>query len=196
MVLCTKETAARARDAGLMYNSTENMKAVIPNLLSSLRIGLVPAIIFLNPSWRLPLLVIAMVTDFLDGFLARRWAVISKIGTIIDPIGDKAITIAFSYLFWKESILTQGDLVAIFLRDIVIVLFTVFLIVSRQWATWKIQSFICGKVATFLQGILFLCIMCGYGVPSVVVFSLVAAGVIAPFELVFLALRRNDQQLR
>ncbi len=162
------------------------MKAVIPNILSVLRILLAPTVLYVNPSWRLPILIITMGSDFFDGFLARRWAVTSKFGTIADPIGDKLIFAALSYLYWNECFLTNTDLFAIFLRDIMVLAFTIFLFVSGKWAAWKIQSFRSGKIVTFLQGGLFLCIMCGYGVPSPVIVSLTVVGFMAFFELILL----------
>jgi cardiolipin synthase (CMP-forming) len=168
------------------------MKAVIPNVLSVLRILLAPVLLTVSSSWRLPILIFTMVSDFFDGFLARRWGVISKFGTIADPIGDKVIAVAISYLCWNESFLTKMDLIAIFLRDIVVVLFTVFLLFSGKWAAWKIQSFWCGKMATAFQGILFVCVMSGYGAPSIVITSLVVVGIIAPFELIFLSRSREE----
>ena len=160
---------------------------LFPNVLSVLRILLAPAMLYVDSSWRAPFLMIAIASDFFDGFLARRWAVTSKFGTIVDPIGDKILAGTLGYLYWSESLLTYGDLVAIFLRDIVIVVFTAFLLVSGKWAAWKIQSFLCGKIATFLQGILFLFMMCGHVVPTAVIVSLIVVGIMAPFELIFLS---------
>lgn len=47
----------------------------------------------------LTLFVIAALTDFLDGYLARRWQVVSLFGRIVDPVADKILIIgAFIYL--------------------------------------------------------------------------------------------------
>lgn len=47
--------------------------------------------------------VAAALTDFLDGYLARRWDVVSRFGVLADPIADKAlvlVTLATLAVFW------------------------------------------------------------------------------------------------
>jgi cardiolipin synthase (CMP-forming) len=67
----------------------------IPNLLSASRLALAPFVFVLL--WRreysaaLTLLVIAGVTDLLDGLFARRFGAASKLGAYLDPIADKVL---------------------------------------------------------------------------------------------------------
>ncbi len=68
----------------------------IPNQLTLLRILLVPVIVvvfYLPLSWasRLSALVfaVAALTDWLDGYLARRWGQTSPFGAFLDPVADK-----------------------------------------------------------------------------------------------------------
>ena len=68
----------------------------LPNYLTYLRILLIPVIIalFFIPSaaaaWAaLGLYTVASITDFLDGYLARKWNVESAFGRFLDPISDK-----------------------------------------------------------------------------------------------------------
>jgi CDP-diacylglycerol--glycerol-3-phosphate 3-phosphatidyltransferase/cardiolipin synthase len=68
----------------------------IPNLLTLLRIVLIPifVIVFYLPfSWSRPVCFIifaaAAVTDWLDGYLARRWQQTSPFGAFLDPVADK-----------------------------------------------------------------------------------------------------------
>lgn len=82
----------------------------LPNALASLRILLAPLLfwVILNPdyftnngydiTWNYYfaslLFVLASVTDFFDGFIAREWNQMTMIGTIIDPLADKMLTLA------------------------------------------------------------------------------------------------------
>ncbi len=82
----------------------------LPNALASLRILLAPMMfwIILNPeyftdagyhiTWNYYfaslLFVLASVTDFFDGFIAREWNQMTMLGAIIDPLADKMLTIA------------------------------------------------------------------------------------------------------
>ena len=77
------------------------MKWTIPNILTVFRLAAAPtvAIVFLvlarpYADWAaLALFVLAAVTDWVDGYLARKLNQQSKIGTMLDPIADKAMVI-------------------------------------------------------------------------------------------------------
>lgn len=65
----------------------------IPNLLSLFRVVVLPFYLYLvaQHSFYLAGVIIAIsgLTDFLDGFIARRFNQITKLGKILDPVADK-----------------------------------------------------------------------------------------------------------
>lgn len=73
----------------------------IPNILTVLRLIAAPImavlfLYFLRPlaDWfALVLFLIAAATDFIDGWLARRWNQTSKLGRMLDPIADKIMVV-------------------------------------------------------------------------------------------------------
>ena len=74
---------------------------IVPNLISIFRICLVPVFIAVyfsdtNYTKLYPALIYALASfsDFLDGFLARRYKASSGLGKILDPLGDKLMTIS------------------------------------------------------------------------------------------------------
>ncbi len=72
----------------------KNKIFTIPNVLSSFRILLVPLFIWLyafrkESFWALIVLVVSGITDLLDGFIARRFNMISDLGKMLDPVADK-----------------------------------------------------------------------------------------------------------
>lgn len=77
------------------------MSWTLPNILTVLRLFAAPgvAIMFLYfarpwADWyALALFVVAALTDFMDGYLARAWKQESKFGAMLDPIADKAMVI-------------------------------------------------------------------------------------------------------
>lgn len=74
-------------------------KSSIPNLITGLRIALIPvlvAVFYLAPlEWRYfasaAVFTVASVTDWLDGYLARRWGQLTPFGAFLDPVADKLI---------------------------------------------------------------------------------------------------------
>lgn len=87
------------------------MRKYIPNALTILRILLVPVFLyamFLCPRAQAPLysliiFVVASLTDYIDGALARAWNVISDFGKIMDPLADKLLVLsALAGLCWLE----------------------------------------------------------------------------------------------
>jgi len=83
----------------------------IPNLLSLIRIALIPvfAVLFVdgNYLWAVIVLAISGLTDFFDGKIARKFNQISALGKLLDPIADKlsqmTIAVVF-YLTFKNSV--------------------------------------------------------------------------------------------
>ncbi len=97
----------------------------IPNLITSLRIVLVVPLLWAlvqgHYGAALLLLVVAGVSDALDGFLARSCGWTSELGGLLDPIADKLLLAgAILVLGWRGEL--PGWLVAlVLLRDLVIV---------------------------------------------------------------------------
>lgn len=65
----------------------------VPNLLSFVRLVLVPVFIWLlverELGWAALLLVVAGVSDFADGKIARHYGLVSRLGQVLDPIADR-----------------------------------------------------------------------------------------------------------
>ena len=73
----------------------------LPNILSLLRIALVPLIVavlvFPGPPARITaalIFLVACITDFLDGWIARRHGITTALGQFLDPLADKLLVIA------------------------------------------------------------------------------------------------------
>lgn len=81
----------------------------LPNLITALRLILVAPIVWLLLEGRyldsFPLFVIAGVSDLADGFLARHFGWASRLGSILDPLADKALVAgALLALGWRAEL--------------------------------------------------------------------------------------------
>ncbi len=70
----------------------------VPNILSFLRLALVPVFLLLilggYDAYALLVLVVSSITDFLDGQIARRFDQISRLGQLLDPAADRLFIFA------------------------------------------------------------------------------------------------------
>ena len=133
----------------------------LPNKLTLLRILLVPVFMVLagmtrygaadyQAGWYLAagvVFALASFTDFLDGYLARKWKMVTDFGKFADPLADKLLTtVAFLYM----------------MRDGVCSLWVVALILAREFAVSGVRMLAAssntviaanmwGKVKTVLQ---------------------------------------------
>lgn len=96
------------------------MRLSIPNALTIYRLLAAPAFVAIYEvlprplaDWAaLVLFVTAAASDYLDGYLARRWQQITKFGRMMDPIADKAMTILS--LVMLMILLLQGNRTIVF----------------------------------------------------------------------------------
>jgi len=82
----------------------------IPNILTWLRIALLPVIVvvfYLDANWARPLcaviFIVAGITDWLDGYLARRMSLESQFGAFLDPVADKLLVMVALVLLVESS---------------------------------------------------------------------------------------------
>lgn len=123
----------------------------IPNLVSALRLTLVPVFVWLflidSDALALGLLFIVGSSDWVDGYLARRLHQISRLGQILDPIADRIAIVAALVVLVIEGIIWLPVAVAILARDIAVAL-AFFVLQSRGLPRPEVNAV--GKWATFL----------------------------------------------
>jgi cardiolipin synthase len=79
--------------------SGEDRVATVPNAISALRLGCVPLFLYLllgAEARRSAALLLATLgaTDWVDGYIARRWHQVSTLGKVLDPVADRIVLLA------------------------------------------------------------------------------------------------------
>ena len=94
----------------------------IPNVISMFRIVLIVVFAVLLAThydgWAIAALAVAGFSDFFDGYLARRWNQVTKLGRILDPTADRMLTIAVVLGLWLRGIIPWWLVAVLFARDI------------------------------------------------------------------------------
>lgn len=132
----------------------------IPNKLCVLRILLVPVVIYImiNSSidnsniYALLIFVIASLTDMLDGYIARKYNMITNLGKFLDPLADKVLVISVLIAFVQMDKLSPWIVIIIVFREFAITGFRILaasenIIIAASW--W-------GKIKTITQMIMII----------------------------------------
>lgn len=169
------------------------MLKYVPNILSFSRIPLALAFLSENPKIRVAAVLLAMLTDFLDGYIARRTSHTSQLGTILDPIGDKFFVIFAFIILISESKLTPFHAFEMLSRDWAIVLFGFYLLTRGEWASYKIKAFWCGKITTVFQFIVLMALTMNVVVPDPMYAIFVMLGLFSLPELYYLNQQKVEE---
>ena len=101
------------------------MLKIIPNILTIFRFFLVyPIVLFIldnNFLWAILLYILAAITDFFDGLIARKFNFVSEFGKVADPISDKTLILG---ALISLSLIGEIDLLMAFIilgRDVFVI---------------------------------------------------------------------------
>ncbi len=101
----------------------------IPNILSVIRILLIPVIVAVyfsemdnSAAWAIALVLLSGLTDVVDGFIARHFNMISDIGKILDPIADKLTQFTVIICISLKHPLLIPVAVIIFIKEILMLI--------------------------------------------------------------------------
>ncbi len=122
---------------------------------------------FPNESYRILtiiLSIVAAITDYLDGYIARKRNEITELGKIIDPLADKILVAVLSIKLYLLGEISSYYLLIIILRDVIIFLGGI--IVSLKLKK-VLPSNLLGKITVTAIGIVFLLVILGMNKPNV-----------------------------
>ena len=129
----------------------------LPNILTIVRFLLIPVIVLfaLNNNYiaAIVVLTISGITDILDGYIARRFNLISDFGKLMDPFADKATQLTILVVLSIKGIIPFWIMLVVLLKEVLMIAGASFLygkelVVSSKWY---------GKLATVLFYVAIVC---------------------------------------
>jgi cardiolipin synthase len=141
----------------------------VPNQITLLRLGFLPFFLILisyeNYKWALLLLVVAGLSDGIDGLLARSLNQRSTLGAYLDPIADKLLlSSSFIILAFKKKIAWWLTII-VFSRDILILVVAVVILLISGYRPFPPSIF--GKMTTAFQIILVFTVVFSAAFPHI-----------------------------
>jgi cardiolipin synthase len=140
----------------------------VPNQITLLRLGFLPIFLTLisyeEYRWALAVLVLAGLSDGIDGLLARKLNQRSSLGAYLDPIADKLLlSSSFVILAFKKEIAWWLTIIVLS-RDVLILV--VAMVIILIWGYRPFPPSLLGKLTTFFQIVLVFTVVLGAAYPS------------------------------
>lgn len=175
----------------------------VPNILTIIRIILIPFFVFLffsdlphNMSFALVIFIIAGMTDVLDGFIARRFNLVSDVGKVLDPLADKMMLLSVLICLTSTGLVPLWILILIMLKEMVMIYGGVYLYFSNTQIIIPSNKY--GKLGTlmFYFAIFLVLIHVNKLVTTISLYLAVLLAVIAFFNYLKIALkmRKTDKE--
>ncbi len=123
---------------------------VLPNLITLSRFFIVLFLFFnyepedFNKFILILIIAIIGLSDSLDGIVARKYNLVTKLGVILDPFTDRTVFILL--LFWLDSLINKYFIFAILIREILILIGSLYVLKNKN----NIKVSNKGKFATVL----------------------------------------------
>jgi cardiolipin synthase len=129
------------------------MRTHLPNLLTILRLAAAPVLVLLlkdrHYDSALAVIVLAGISDGLDGFIAKRFKAQSALGAVLDPLADKILLVSSFVMLALLDLIPFWLLVAVVFRDLLIV--SGYLAVMLIYGSVNMQPSAISKLNTVLQ---------------------------------------------
>jgi cardiolipin synthase (CMP-forming) len=140
----------------------------VPNQITLLRLGFLPLflilIVYEHYRWALLILVLAGLSDGIDGLLARTLDQKSAIGAYLDPIADKLLLSSSFVILAMEKKIAWWLTIMVLSRDILLLIVAAVIILISGYRPFPPS--LLGKATTFVQILLVFAIVLGAGFPN------------------------------
>ena len=122
----------------------------VPNVLTMIRAALIPVFLILyyqNQRYlALGVFLLASFTDLLDGYIARKYNLITNFGKLMDPLADKLMVISVLLVQTLSGVLPPAAVIIVVLKEVIMVLGGAYMLKKGV----VVYSELVGKAAQFL----------------------------------------------
>ncbi|MDR5659393.1 CDP-alcohol phosphatidyltransferase family protein [Serpentinicella sp. ANB-PHB4] len=139
----------------------------VPNILTSIRFGLVPIFIVVlfsshpnNLRLSAYIFIIAGITDLLDGYIARKYNLITKWGQAMDPLADKLMQLAVLFGLTVKQLIPIWVIIILGLKELLMIFGGIILYTKGGKIVIPADKY--GKAATIIFYIAILSIVFGF----------------------------------
>jgi len=138
-----------------------NRILTVPNQLTFLRLGFLPffiiAILYSHFKWALAILILAGLTDGLDGLLARGLNQKTPLGAYLDPIADKLLLSSSYFVLALKGKLAWWVTILVLSRDVLLLVASAAILVTVGYRPFPPS--IWGKITTTLEILLIVVVL-------------------------------------
>jgi cardiolipin synthase len=163
------------------------MLKLVPNLLSLLRIVasffLIPFVLKDDLIFASVIFVAASISDFLDGYLARKFKTSSELGAALDPLADKTLMTVSYVLFAYKGFIPLYVAAIVVGRDLLILL--VVAICKVSGVELKMRPLTSSKINTTIQLIFIVLVLACNALPTNVSYLAEASAIIVAASTIF-----------
>jgi len=155
---------------------------IVPNIISIFRICLVPVFVIVYFSdnrdvklYAVLVYAIAGLSDFLDGFLARKYQAQSKLGKLLDPLGDKLMTFTVMVCITIDRPILIWAVLVFFVKEILMGIGG--LVLHKKAHVELFPANTLGKASTFVFFVVCVTLMLFRDLPDAVALALISAAI-------------------
>jgi CDP-diacylglycerol--glycerol-3-phosphate 3-phosphatidyltransferase len=103
----------------------------VPNILTIFRFFLIPFIVLFalngNYTYSIIFFTLSGITDMLDGYIARKYELVSDFGKMMDPLADKLVQISLLSVLTFQNVVDLFVIIIVILKELILIIGAIFL---------------------------------------------------------------------
>lgn len=158
----------------------------LPNIITMIRLILIPVFVFFffspmkyNHIYALVVFLIAGLTDLLDGYIARKYNVITEAGKVLDPLADKLMLLTALSCLAIYGIIPVWVLVVMFIPEGLLIIAGVYLYYNKERDVVPANKLGKGATVLFAVAVSFMVLMPGHIATLIILSAAIAAKLIS-----------------